>query len=71
MFDTQKTKIILGKWSILALLLIFASPLLSNWFFSFISSTGTFGRYVTQFLSYLIFLWLGDYVLNKVMGLTQ
>lgn len=69
MLDTTHTKLVLSKWSIISLLLIFASPLLSNWFNSYVNFLGTFGKYLCIFVSYVIFLWFFDWTINKIMDI--
>lgn len=68
MLDTQHTKLVLAKWSLLAVLLIYVSPFLSNWFISYVGFLGTFGRHLMVFLAYLIFLWFGEWVIGKALG---
>lgn len=66
---TEHTKLIFAKWSILALLLIYVSPFLSGWMNGYVTFLSTAGRHLTVFVSYLIFLWLGEWILNKMLGL--
>ena len=68
MMATDYTKLILAKWSILALLLIYVSPFLSGWLNGYISFLGTFASHLTRFVAYLAFLWFGEWALNKILG---
>ena len=68
MMDSQKTKLTLAKWSLLAVLLIYVSPLFYNWMNSYVSFLGTFGVHLTRFLGYLVFLWFGEWAIGKTLG---
>ena len=57
---------IMAKYSIMALLVLFASPILAGWIFSKISVLSTFGNYLSSFISIFLFLWISDWITDKI-----
>ncbi|MEK6880356.1 MAG: hypothetical protein AABY22_12140 [Nanoarchaeota archaeon] len=64
-----KKRLVIAKWSIVSILLIYVSPILSNFMNGYVSFFGTFGTHLTRFLAYFIFIWVLDFSLNKILEL--